>query len=651
MDMDFQRTERPGAASQRRVWTGSRHRLLTVVLLVAALALWTLGRSSWTPDEPREWGIASEALAGQGLVVPTLSGERFVEKPPLTYWAGAASMAVFGPTVAAARAPNLVWALVSILSVAACAAALVPAPRRREAAWLAALVLPTMLLAFKRLSWLATDAPMMAGVSLALAGLYGAVHAASLRRRVLAGIAFGAGCALAFLAKNAWGALVPAACALCYLAWTSRLDRERLTTLLPGIAVAAAAIGAWLVAVACEPNGLDLLREFLWDNSIGRFLPVDTPEHHYLHHAHARGAMLLRLPLMVFPWTFAVLPALWLHGRAALRRSEDAAARDRARFVVSSVVPGLLVVGVSATARDIYLLPCLPGLVLGLAALVFDARGAGARPWWAFANARLLWFATLALAAGAWLYMTAQFAVPGIGYTLLLALAAVWATRALRRAPRSPDAMAALATLQVPPLLAVLLVGGAMALPSVNRDQDVYAFVARSAALWPHDGIVVLRHEENVRAALAAVMGSNPRLAEDLDEARRLLNADPSRRLLLELGDDPLTPRARQLLGRLRSMATVAAPAAAARLERGPVAIAPDLDQVAELAGPAGRRYGLYASSVSGNELSPFVDSSLPRGAGAAAPATRPMLSSRRSQLALAGRRIESDRPSHAVPF
>jgi 4-amino-4-deoxy-L-arabinose transferase-like glycosyltransferase len=116
--MDIQRTEWATAGGWWRVWTGGRQRPLAVVLLVAAFALWTLGRASWTPDEPREWGIAAEALAGHGLVVPTLSGERFVEKPPLTYWAGAASMTVFGPTVAAARAPNLLWALISILSVA-----------------------------------------------------------------------------------------------------------------------------------------------------------------------------------------------------------------------------------------------------------------------------------------------------------------------------------------------------------------------------------------------------------------------------------------------------------------------------------------------------------------------------------------------------
>lgn len=649
--MLFQPTEPAATGRWRQVSTAERQHLLIVGLLIAALALWTLGRSSWTPDEPREWGIATDALAGHGLIVPTLSGERFVEKPPLTYWASAASMAVFGPSVAAARAPNLIWALISILSVALCAAALVPAPRRREAAWLAALVLPTMLLAFKRLNWLATDAPMLAGVCLALAGLYGSVHAATRRRQVLAGIAFGAGCALAFLAKNAWGALVPVSCAVCYLSWTRRLSRQQARVLLPGIGVAAVAIGTWLLAVVCEPDGFDLLREFLWDNSVGRFLPVDTLEHHYLHHAHARGAMLLRLPLMVFPWTFAVLPAFWLSARAALRVSSDPAARDRARFVVSSVVPGLVIIGLSSTARDIYLLPCLPGLVLGLAAIAFDAPATGPRPWWARANAVLLWFATLALAAGAWLYMTFQFAVPGIVVTALLALAALWATWALRRAPHSPQAMPALATLQVPPLLAVLLIGGAMALPSVNRDQDVYAFVARSATLWPRDGIVVLRHEENVRAALAAVMGRDPQLAVDLDEARRLLRADRSRRLLLELGDDPLTPRARLLLARLKSVIAVTAPAAAARLAPRPAAIAPDLEQIAELAGPVGRRYGLYASSLSGERLSPFVDNVPPRGEAAAAPVTRPMLSSRRSGIAFAGRTIESDRPSHAVPF
>lgn len=637
-------------------WTLARFRPgaapLALLLLVAAFAVWTLGRASWTPDEPREWGIASAALAGDGLVVPQLSGEPFVEKPPLTYWASAASMAAFGRSVAAARAPNLLWALISVLSVAACAAAMVPAARRRQAVWLVVLVMPTMLLTFKRLNWLATDAPMLAGVCLALAGLHGATHAPTARRRLVASVAFGVGCAIAFLAKNLWGALVPALAAASFVAWTGREHRARRAALVPGVLVAAAATGLWLVAVAGEPNGPALLREFLWDNSVGRFLPVDSAAHHYLHHAHARGAMLMRLPLMTFPWTFAAFAALWACLTRAWRRGESAAQRDRARFAVCCVVPGLIVVGISATARDIYLLPCLPGLVLALVLLVFDGDAAAGPKWWTRATAATLWGGTLLLAAAAWCYVALQFEVPAAAYTIALLVIAAWSTAAMRHAPRAADAFATLALAQVPPLLAVLVVGGALALPAVNRDQDVYAFVERSTPLWPSGSVVVLRHEENVRAALAGVMGRSPLLASDLDDARAQLRADPSRRLLFEIDDDPLTPRARRILARVEGLLIGEARALPpARPAHGSPRLGDGIEQIAEVVGPAGRRYGVYGASLADGALSPFVDNSLPRRMVTTAPVARPVLSSPPFESGRAGRASEPDRSSHTVPF
>src|ERR1700682_5244146 len=53
------------------------------------LALLGCNRGLWTPDEPREAEISRE-MALSPSVIPTLNGQRFIEKPPLYYWVVAA---------------------------------------------------------------------------------------------------------------------------------------------------------------------------------------------------------------------------------------------------------------------------------------------------------------------------------------------------------------------------------------------------------------------------------------------------------------------------------------------------------------------------------------------------------------------------------
>ena len=58
-------------------------------LALTLLALLGCNRGLWTPDEPREAEISREMALAPG-VIPTLNGQRFIEKPPLYYWTVAA---------------------------------------------------------------------------------------------------------------------------------------------------------------------------------------------------------------------------------------------------------------------------------------------------------------------------------------------------------------------------------------------------------------------------------------------------------------------------------------------------------------------------------------------------------------------------------
>ena len=92
-------------------------------LAAALLLVWCVGifgRGYWTPDEPREADIAWRMSWQPQRAVPTLAGEAFCEKPPLTYWAAAASIGWFGASAWAAefgaRRPSAIviqWPLIA----------------------------------------------------------------------------------------------------------------------------------------------------------------------------------------------------------------------------------------------------------------------------------------------------------------------------------------------------------------------------------------------------------------------------------------------------------------------------------------------------------------------------------------------------------
>lgn len=94
-------------------------RTLPVVLFV--LILYTVGlgnRGLNEPDEGRYVSMALEMLEPyHNVLVPTFSELGHFDKPPLIYWATAASLRLFGQNEFAARMPSLLGALLSLLGI------------------------------------------------------------------------------------------------------------------------------------------------------------------------------------------------------------------------------------------------------------------------------------------------------------------------------------------------------------------------------------------------------------------------------------------------------------------------------------------------------------------------------------------------------
>jgi 4-amino-4-deoxy-L-arabinose transferase-like glycosyltransferase len=291
--------------------------------------------------------------------VPLLAGEPFCEKPPLTYWVAGAAIEVFGKDAWAARLPNVLYALVTALAVGLIG--------RRSAGSLAGLAaaaaMSTFLLSYQVAIWLATDAPLLAAVAVALWGLHTGFYAMSTGQRLRGYTCMHAALAVGFLAKSAAAWMVPALTFITLVAWQKRWRELWRWELYVGLLLQAILILSWVWVVYVGPDGPAHLKVFFWNNLVGRFAQVDAPEElqYAAGHRNTPGKYFLELPAYVFPWTLLVLAAV----RGAFRGRREPVERQRlVRFAAAVFVPTLCVLSVAATARNIYLAPALPGVAL-----------------------------------------------------------------------------------------------------------------------------------------------------------------------------------------------------------------------------------------------------------------------------------------------
>src|SRR5664279_1310137 len=145
-------------------------------------------------------------LAAGDLVTPRLNGTRYYEKPPLLYWANAASFKVLGETPFAARLPTRLAALAT--------AALISLSLGGEWGLWAALILLSAPLSFVLGRYNVTDGVLTFGMTLALVSM----RAFFRDERPMWSLAMlGLGCALAVLAKGLIGIVLPGLVFLLYV--------------------------------------------------------------------------------------------------------------------------------------------------------------------------------------------------------------------------------------------------------------------------------------------------------------------------------------------------------------------------------------------------------------------------------------------------
>jgi 4-amino-4-deoxy-L-arabinose transferase-like glycosyltransferase len=335
--------------------------LLGLIWLALAVSwgVGMLGRGYWTPDEPREADLAWRMSWQPSKAVPLLAGEPFCEKPPLTYWVAGAAIDAWGPDAWVARLPNLLYALLTALAVGMIG--------RRSAGPIAGLVaaaaISTFLLSYQVAIWLATDAPLLAAVAVALLGLYVGFYANGTGERLRGYSLMHIALAVGFLSKSAAAWMVPVLTLITLVVWERRWRELLRWELYVGLLLQAALVLTWVWAVYVGPDGPLHLKVFFWNNLVGRFAHVDASEElqYAAAHRNSPGKYLIELPVYLWPWTLLVVAAArraWRHRTTSMEQQRPV------RFALATFAPTLGVLSVAATARNIYLAPALPGAAL-----------------------------------------------------------------------------------------------------------------------------------------------------------------------------------------------------------------------------------------------------------------------------------------------
>jgi 4-amino-4-deoxy-L-arabinose transferase-like glycosyltransferase len=364
-----------------------------IALLALVLALAFLGsRGIWDPDEGRYTNVALNMLDSGDWLNPRRSHEvGHWTKPPLTYWAIAASVAAFGETPFAARLPAALSYLLCVLLAWRVARRLVPGAQAHAAAMYA-----TMLLPFGAAQLITTDYLLAAWSTLAMAAFVEARFGEG--RRPAAWIALmWLALGLAFLTKGPPG-LLPL---LPIVAFDLAMPQRRRHRLLDwgGLLLFVLVALPWYVAVIRGNPGL--LQYFLGDEVVGRIA-----SNKFNRHGEWYGWLAIYAPTLLIgtlPWTAALLR--WARALPARARTwwrdADARSADRAELLLALwLLLPLLVFCLSRSRLPLYVLPLFSPLAL-LAALQYarEGRALPRWPWFAAWAALLL---ALKLASAAW---------------------------------------------------------------------------------------------------------------------------------------------------------------------------------------------------------------------------------------------------------
>jgi 4-amino-4-deoxy-L-arabinose transferase-like glycosyltransferase len=295
---------------------------------------------------------AQEMLAGGAWIVPDFAGEKRVSKPPTLSWFVAGSMALFGERSEwAVRLPSALSGLLLVWLVASLAARWFGA----RVGVLAGLLQATTYYQLMQSRLAEPEMPLTACVAAAMVCVArGVLEPVSPRTRRRLARVFFAAAAMSFLLKGV-GPLFLAAALVPFALFTRNRSVLRFLADPLGLLLFLVPVVGWPLAAWLEhPDILEVWRRETIGRALGE-LPNSHPVYYYLYAA----------PLMALPWIpFAI-------GGVRSVRGDDDRGRARLVFLACWLLPGLVLLSLSAFRSKHYAFPLLPPLTL-LAAAGFD---------------------------------------------------------------------------------------------------------------------------------------------------------------------------------------------------------------------------------------------------------------------------------------
>jgi 4-amino-4-deoxy-L-arabinose transferase-like glycosyltransferase len=323
--------------------------LIVFGLLVYCLALQGM-RGLWEPDEGRYSAVAMEMLRQGDWIEPHLHPEQpHWTKPPLTYWAIAASVFFLGRNEFAVRLPSTM-----AFFLTTCLVFLLGRLFLQRRAWLAPLVYASFLLPAAASNFITTDGLLTLWETAAICSYAYAVWGEN--RDCASGwmLAMWGAFGLAFLTKGPPG-LLPLSAVLGHRLWRSASSGGPRLHWLAGPFVMMTVGLSWFgLVISRKP---ELTHYFLVHEVYGRIV---TGEHS--RNSQWYKAFVIYLPVIVLgtlPWTFWLTRYVYRCAADLLHCGRKHLDRIRAQdlFLLLWVLCPLLIFMASSSRLPLYLLP------------------------------------------------------------------------------------------------------------------------------------------------------------------------------------------------------------------------------------------------------------------------------------------------------
>src|SRR5512135_272307 len=306
-----------------------------------------IGREPWKADEPFTFGIANDMMRSGDWVVPRLTGEPFLEKPPLYYATAAVCGRLFSPPLEpyeASRMATAFYMSLAVLFFALTARELYGPGYGGRAVFL----LIGCVLLQETGHKMITDVSLFAGFSIALYGF-----ALCRRRGTVGGFWIGTGTGIGFLSK---GLLAPGVIGLCAVLLPLLFPAWRRKDYRHSLMVSCAAALPWLIIwpVALFQRSPDFFMHWLVGENFGRFLGNNYGGIVGFN-AHIKDSHSYYLTNLIWLAWPAVLPAAWsLWHFRKIRRDHPVYQIPVLVFVVM-----IAVLSASSTNRSLYAMQML----------------------------------------------------------------------------------------------------------------------------------------------------------------------------------------------------------------------------------------------------------------------------------------------------